>query len=97
MVCNYFQSKIDDANLSSATSADEILSVIVMFSKQWSPRTLKTFPELRFQYEAKSEFRTFFLPYVWSLAYRTMTNLEDIESATLTKSFLEEHGVGGLL
>lgn len=96
-ICNYFQGKIDDANL-KATSADEILAVIVLFSKQWSPRTLKTFPELRFQYEAKSEFRTFFLPYVWSLAFRTITTLEwDIDHATLTHQFLEEHGVSGTL
>ncbi|KAI9026284.1 Dymeclin [Hyaloraphidium curvatum] len=93
IVSKYFMAKVDDATL-KITSAGEVLALIDAWSKQWSPRTLKAFPELRFQYEAKAESSAFCLPYVWSLAYRVIVGVEWPPDAALTRTFLEEHGIG---
>ncbi|TPX30312.1 hypothetical protein SmJEL517_g06103 [Synchytrium microbalum] len=69
-VVSHFQAKLSEAGLRSPTS-DEVLQVIERAAKTWQGTKLRAFEELKFQYEEEQEFSLFFLPYVWSLIYRS--------------------------
>ncbi|CAG2119185.1 unnamed protein product, partial [Medioppia subpectinata] len=68
-VLTYFSNRIEgiDRNL----SVSEVYEIIQQSSLQWPSDRLKKFPELRFRYVEDEQPEEFFIPYIWSLVFRS--------------------------
>jgi hypothetical protein len=68
-IINYFHARVSEANL-RAPSTSEVLEIIDLATRTWTPDRLKSFPELKFQYAEELDSQQFFCPYVWALVHR---------------------------
>ncbi|KAI9248028.1 Dymeclin [Phascolomyces articulosus] len=68
-VIDYFHIRVSEANL-KAPSTSEILELIDLAARTWTPNRLGPIPDLKFQYEEEQDSREFFVPYVWALIHR---------------------------
>ncbi|KAI8360560.1 Dyggve-Melchior-Clausen syndrome protein-domain-containing protein [Mortierella sp. GBAus27b] len=83
---NYFQQKISEANIKAPTP-EEVAHVIQTASRTWPPNIMKTFPDIKFQYEEEEQASEFFCPYVWSLLYRNTFVYWDEEKAKILHDY----------
>ncbi|KAF9431866.1 hypothetical protein BGZ76_011609, partial [Entomortierella beljakovae] len=83
---NYFQQKISEANIKAPTP-EEVAHVIQMASRTWPPNLMKTFPDIKFEYEEEEQSNEFFCPYVWSLLYRNTFVYWDEEKAKILHDY----------
>ncbi|KAG0098123.1 hypothetical protein BGZ93_001097 [Podila epicladia] len=82
----YFQQKVSEANIKAPTP-EEVAQVIQTASRTWPPNLMKTFPDIKFQYEEEEQSNEFFCPYVWSLLYRNMFVYWDEEKAKILHDY----------
>ncbi|KAF9389534.1 hypothetical protein CPB97_011174 [Podila verticillata] len=82
----YFQQKVSEANIKAPTP-EEVAQVIQTASRTWPPNLMKTFPDIKFQYEEEEQSNEFFCPYVWSLLYRNMFVYWDEEKAKILQDY----------
>ncbi|KAJ2957739.1 hypothetical protein NQZ79_g6588 [Umbelopsis isabellina] len=68
-IINYFHARVSEANL-RAPSTSEVLEIIDLATRTWTPDRLMSFPELKFQYAEEQDSQHFFCPYVWALVHR---------------------------
>ncbi|KAF9135452.1 hypothetical protein BG015_003273 [Linnemannia schmuckeri] len=96
---NYFQQKVSEANIKAPTP-EEVAQVIQMASRTWPPNLMKTFPDIKFQYEEEEQSNEFFCPYVWSLLYRNTFIYWDEEKAKILHDYRtvmnDEHAFEGV-
>ncbi|KAG0201210.1 hypothetical protein BGX28_005910 [Mortierella sp. GBA30] len=96
---NYFQQKISEANIKAPTP-EEVAQVIQMASRTWPPTLMKTFPDIKFEYEEEEQSSEFFCPYVWSLLYRNTFVYWDEEKAKILHDYRtlvnDEHAFEGV-
>ncbi|KAF9205313.1 hypothetical protein BGZ49_004213 [Haplosporangium sp. Z 27] len=85
---NYFQQKVSEANIKAPTP-EEVAHVIQMASRTWPPNLMKTFPDIKFEYEEEEQSNEFFCPYVWSLLYRNTFVYWDEEKAKILHDYRE--------
>ncbi|KAF9362547.1 hypothetical protein BGX34_005965 [Mortierella sp. NVP85] len=83
---NYFQQKVSEANIRAPTP-DEVAQVIQTASRTWPPNLMKTFPDIKFEYEEEEQANEFFCPYVWSLLYRNTFVYWDEEKAKILHDY----------
>lgn len=83
---NYFQQKVSEANIKAPTP-EEVAHVIQTASRTWPPNLMKTFPDIKFQYEEEEQSNEFFCPYVWSLLYRNTFVYWDEEKAKILHDY----------
>ncbi|KAG0297246.1 Triose-phosphate Transporter [Dissophora globulifera] len=83
---NYFQQKVSEANIKAPTP-EEVAEVIQTASRTWPPNLMKTFPDIKFEYEEEQQANEFFCPYVWSLIYRNTFVYWDEEKATILHDY----------
>ncbi|KAF9989899.1 hypothetical protein BGZ75_004469 [Mortierella antarctica] len=83
---NYFQQKISEANIKAPTP-EEVAQVIQTASRTWPPNLMKTFPDIKFEYEEEEQASDFFCPYVWSLLYRNTFVYWDVEKAKILHDY----------
>ncbi|KAK3842004.1 MAG: Dymeclin [Linnemannia gamsii] len=83
---NYFQQKVSEANIKAPTP-EEVAQVIQTASRTWPPNLMKTFPDIKFQYEEEEQANEFFCPYVWSLLYRNTFVYWDEEKAKILHDY----------
>ncbi|KAG9321304.1 hypothetical protein KVV02_007877 [Mortierella alpina] len=83
---NYFQQKISEANIKAPTP-EEVAQVIQTASRTWPPNLMKTFPDIKFEYEEEEQASEFFCPYVWSLLYRNTFVYWDVEKAKILHDY----------
>lgn len=83
---NYFQQKVSEANIKAPTP-EEVAQVIQTASRTWPPNLMKTFPDIKFQYEEEEQSNEFFCPYVWSLIYRNTFVYWDEEKAKILHDY----------
>jgi hypothetical protein len=70
-VLTYFSNRIDSENKDNSLSVTEVYQIIQQSSRQWPSEKLKKFPELKFRYVEDDQPEEFFIPYIWSLVYRS--------------------------
>ncbi|KAF9912642.1 hypothetical protein EC991_010068 [Linnemannia zychae] len=96
---NYFQQKVSEANINPPTP-EEVAQVIQTASRTWPPNLMKTFPDIKFQYEEEEQANEFFCPYVWSLLYRNTFVYWDEEKAKILHDYRtvmnDEHAFEGV-
>ncbi|KAG0314434.1 hypothetical protein BGZ97_009310 [Linnemannia gamsii] len=96
---NYFQQKVSEANIKAPTP-EEVAHVIQTASRTWPPNLMKTFPDIKFQYEEEEQSNEFFCPYVWSLLYRNTFVYWDEEKAKILHDYRtimnDEHAFEGV-
>ncbi|KAF9537106.1 hypothetical protein EC957_008861 [Mortierella hygrophila] len=96
---NYFQQKVSEANIKAPTP-EEVAQVIQTASRTWPPNLMKTFPDIKFQYEEEEQSNEFFCPYVWSLIYRNTFVYWDEEKAKILHDYRtvmnDEHALEGI-
>ncbi|KAG9066297.1 hypothetical protein KI688_001520 [Linnemannia hyalina] len=96
---NYFQQKVSEANIKAPTP-EEVAQVIQTASRTWPPNLMKTFPDIKFQYEEEEQSNEFFCPYVWSLIYRNTFVYWDEEKAKILHDYRtvmnDEHALEGV-
>ncbi|KAK5815310.1 Dyggve-Melchior-Clausen syndrome protein-domain-containing protein [Linnemannia elongata] len=96
---NYFQQKVSEANIKAPTP-EEVAQVIQTASRTWPPNLMKTFPDIKFQYEEEEQSNEFFCPYVWSLIYRNTFVYWDEEKAKILHDYRtvmnDEHAFEGV-
>ncbi|KAG0368796.1 hypothetical protein BGX24_002697 [Mortierella sp. AD032] len=96
---NYFQQKVSEANIKAPTP-EEVAQVIQTASRTWPPNLMKTFPDIKFQYEEEEQANEFFCPYVWSLLYRNTFVYWDEEKAKILHDYRivmnDEHAFEGV-
>ncbi|KAG0058469.1 hypothetical protein BGZ89_001262 [Linnemannia elongata] len=96
---NYFQQKVSEANIKAPTP-EEVAQVIQTASRTWPPNLMKTFPDIKFQYEEEEQSNEFFCPYVWSLIYRSTFVYWDEEKAKILHDYRtvmnDEHAFEGV-
>ncbi|KAG0049570.1 hypothetical protein BGZ83_005579 [Gryganskiella cystojenkinii] len=83
---NYFQQKVSEANIKAPTP-EEVALVIQNASRTWPPNLMKTFPDIKFEYEEEQQSNEFFVPYVWSLLYRNTFVYWDEEKAKILHDY----------
>ncbi|KAF9997959.1 hypothetical protein BGZ80_010555 [Entomortierella chlamydospora] len=83
---NYFQQKVSEANIKAPTP-EEVAHVIQLASRTWPPNLMKTFPDIKFEYEEEEQSSEFFCPYVWSLLYRNTFVYWDEEKAKILHDY----------
>jgi len=83
---NYFQQKVSEANIKAPTP-EEVAHVIQTASRTWPPNLMKTFPDIKFEYEEEHQANEFFCPYVWSLLYRNTFVYWDEEKAKILHDY----------
>lgn len=83
---NYFQQKVSEANINPPTP-EEVALVIQNASRTWPPNLMRTFPDIKFQYEEEQQSNEFFCPYVWSLLYRNTFVYWDEEKAKILHDY----------
>ncbi|KAF8937787.1 hypothetical protein BGZ58_002148 [Dissophora ornata] len=83
---NYFQQKVSEANIKAPTP-EEVAQVIQTASRTWPPNLMKTFPDIKFEYEEEQQANEFFCPYVWSLLYRNTFVYWDEEKAKILHDY----------
>jgi hypothetical protein len=83
---NYFQQKVSEANIKAPTP-EEVAQVIQTASRTWPPNLMKTYPDIKFQYEEEEQASEFFCPYVWSLLYRNTFVYWDEEKAKILHDY----------
>ncbi|GJJ78028.1 dymeclin [Entomortierella parvispora] len=96
---NYFQQKVSEANINPPTP-EEVALVIQNASRTWPPNLMKTFPDIKFEYEEEQQSNEFFCPYVWSLLYRNTFVYWDEEKAKILHDYRvvmnDEHAFEGV-
>jgi hypothetical protein len=70
-VLTFFSNRIDAVSEHSTPSVGEVYQIIQNSSLQWPSDKLKKFPELKFRYVEDDQPEEFFIPYIWSLVYRS--------------------------
>lgn len=68
-IINYFHARVSEANIRAPSTA-EVLEIIDLATRTWTPDRLLSFPELKFQYAEEQDSQHFFCPYVWALVHR---------------------------
>ncbi|KAI1289319.1 Dymeclin [Halotydeus destructor] len=69
----YFSNRIERESEDTSLSVNEVYQIIQQSSLQWPSEKIKKFPELKFRYVEDDSPEEFFIPYVWSLVYRSST------------------------
>ncbi|KAG0252730.1 Triose-phosphate Transporter [Mortierella polycephala] len=96
---NYFQVKVSEANIKAPTP-EEVAQVIQTASRTWPPNLMKTFPDIKFEYEEEEQSSEFFCPYIWSLLYRNTFVYWDEEKARILHDYRtvtnDEHAFEGV-
>ncbi|KAF9177979.1 hypothetical protein BGZ50_008179 [Haplosporangium sp. Z 11] len=96
---NYFQVKVSEANIKAPTP-EEVAKVIQTASRTWPPNLMKTFPDVKFEYEEEEQSSEFFCPYIWSLLYRNTFVYWDEEKARILHDYRtvmnDEHAFEGV-
>lgn len=69
-VLTYFSNRIAAAE-DSNTSVAQVYEIIQNCSLQWPADKMKKFPELKFRYVEDDQPEEFFIPYVWSIVYKS--------------------------
>ncbi|KXJ28564.1 dymeclin [Exaiptasia diaphana] len=69
-VLAYFSARLEQ-HPDQTLSVGVVLDVIKQGALQWPKDRLKKFPELKFKYVEEEQPEEFFIPYVWSLVYKS--------------------------
>ena len=83
VVLDYFNSRMDSADIKGEWSVDKVLSVVVKNAQLWSVEKMKVMSDLKFTYEEEMHPEEFFIPYVWSLVCTHSGIMWDPQSITL--------------
>ncbi|KAG0365430.1 hypothetical protein BGZ54_006541, partial [Gamsiella multidivaricata] len=78
---------IEQAANIKAPTPEEVAQVIQTASRTWPPNLMKTFPDIKFEYEEEEQANEFFCPYVWSLLYRNTFVYWDEEKAKILHDY----------
>lgn len=68
-IMTYFGSRVDEH--SHVDSAEQIVAIIQEATLNWPKDQIKKFPQLKFKYMEEEAAEEFFIPYIWSIVYRT--------------------------
>ncbi|XP_068711607.1 dymeclin-like [Montipora capricornis] len=71
-VLSYFSARLEQ-HPDQTLSVSVVLDVIKQGTLKWPRDRLKKFPELKFKYVEEEQPEEFFIPYVWSLVYKSST------------------------
>ncbi|XP_075243415.1 dymeclin-like isoform X2 [Convolutriloba macropyga] len=86
IIVNYYLNKLSTSNESgSVSTCENILQFIKESSKVFPVSNLHKFPELKFRYCEEEAPEDFFIPYIWSIAYRNSGIFWNINFVTLFK------------
>jgi len=90
IIVNYYLGKLEAINESGrgrggVTTCDNILQFIREASKTFPLGNLHKFPELKFRYCEEEAPEDFFIPYIWSIAYRNSGIFWNLNFVTLFK------------
>ncbi|RWS23340.1 dymeclin-like protein [Leptotrombidium deliense] len=69
VVLTYFANRVEGKE--RTLSVSEVYEIIQHSSLQWPADRLKKFPELKFRYVEDDQPEEFFIPYIWSLVYKS--------------------------
>ncbi|CAF0880831.1 unnamed protein product [Adineta ricciae] len=78
----YFAEKVDQ---SAQRSAEYVKEIIESNAKQFPPDRLKKFPDLKFKYVEEEQPEDFFVPYIWTLVYKSCNLHWSAESVFIFK------------
>jgi len=81
-VLNYFGAQVEK-KAGASTSAEEIITVINESIQTWPKDTLQKFPDLKFKYMEEDAAEEFFVPYIWSIVYKSSYLHWNSEKVTL--------------
>ncbi|XP_064471607.1 dymeclin-like isoform X2 [Ornithodoros turicata] len=68
-VLSYFSSRLEATDKSLSVS--EVMEIIKEAALHWPTDRLKKFPDLKFRYVEESQPEDFFIPYVWTVVYKS--------------------------
>lgn len=69
-VLSFFSARLEE-HPDQTLSVGVVLDVIKQGTLKWPRERLKKFPELKFKYVEEEQPEEFFIPYVWSLVYKS--------------------------
>jgi len=68
---SHFGSHVGESADTSFSSADDVISILHEAAKTWSKTSLKVYPQLKFKYMEEEAAEEFFVPYIWSIIYKS--------------------------